>query len=88
MRRTKLKLTREEMWMAHYDALKTYLEEHRQLPDKKQSECRNLLNWWKYNKKCAKAGKLSAEKKALLAALNDMRRIKRVDASAIFHTPK
>ena len=37
-------------WLAHYNELRIYLEEHHQLPDKKRTENRALLNWWKYNK--------------------------------------
>lgn len=41
-------------WLAHYNELRIYLEEHHQLPDKKRTENRALLNWWKYNKSCSR----------------------------------
>ena len=49
----------EEKWNANYLALKEYILAHGHLPDKKKVENRGLLNWWKYNKKCGKLGKLS-----------------------------
>lgn len=63
-------------WQGHYDELKAYLVEHRQLPDKKKMENRGLLNWWKYNKKLAKSGKLTDERRQKLAELNALRIIK------------
>lgn len=66
----------EMKWQLHYEELKSYLEAHRQLPDKKKVEHRGLLNWWKYNKKLSKSGKLSDERRQLLVKLNAMRIIK------------
>lgn len=74
--------------MAKYQVMAKYLEEHHQLPDKKKPFNHDLINWWKYNKKRIKAGKLSAERIALLRKLNDMRLVKREDASQIFNVPK
>jgi hypothetical protein len=88
MKTTKLKRTREGMWMENFNALKCYIEENGQLPGKKSTDSLALLNWWKYNKKCIKAGKLSAERIALLSKLNNMRLVKRDDASEIFKAPK
>lgn len=68
--------SREERWHENYDALKAYVAEHHQMPDKKKAEHRNLLNWWKYNKKCVKQDKLDAEKLKLLQELSDMRTVK------------
>ena len=42
---------REENWLKGYETLKNYIEEHKQLPNKKKVENRGLLNWWKYNPK-------------------------------------
>ncbi len=42
-------MDREETWNKNYQALKAYVEEHKQFPDKKKVENRALLNWWKYN---------------------------------------
>ena len=49
------------------------MEEHHQHTDKKKPDNRNLLNWWKYNRKCIKAGKLNAERLEKLRKINEMR---------------
>lgn len=33
----------ESKWLAHYNELLSYVEEHHQLPDKKKPDKRNLL---------------------------------------------
>lgn len=66
----------ELKWQENYKQLRAYILEHHQLPDKKKVENRGLLNWWKYNKKLIKLGKLDAERIALLEALSAMRTIK------------
>ena len=63
----------EEKWLNHYKALRCYLEANHQLPDKKKVENRGLLNWWKYNKKLFKTGRLTEERLELLRQLNAMR---------------
>ena len=63
----------EVNWRNNYALLKAYIEEHVHLPNKKRVENRGLLNWWKYNQKLIRAGKLSAEKVLLLKELGDMR---------------
>ena len=63
----------EAKWMEHYNSLREYIALHGHLPDKKKVENRGLLNWWKYNKKCIKSGKLDDEKLRLLQNLSDMR---------------
>ena len=63
----------EEKWNANYSALKEYIQAHGHLPDKKKVENRGLLNWWKYNKKCIKLGKLSEYRVNMLQILSDMR---------------
>lgn len=63
----------EERWRENYAQLKAYIEEHHQLPDKKKVENRGLLNWWKYNRRLVKQGKLDTERTALLKALGAMR---------------
>lgn len=67
---------REENWLNGYEALKNYIIEHKQLPDKKKVENRGLLNWLKYNKKCMKQGTLDDEKVRMLTELSNMRNIK------------
>lgn len=71
--------TREERWMDSYMALTDYVRAHRQLPDKKKVENRGLLNWWKYNRKCAKKGSLDDRKIEMLRKLNELRENKNVE---------
>lgn len=63
----------EEKWLSHHKALRCYLEANHQLPDKKKVENRGLLNWWKYNKKLFKTGRLTEERLELLRQLNALR---------------
>jgi hypothetical protein len=63
----------EEKWLSHYKALRCYLEANHQLPDKKKVENRGLLNWWKYNKRLLKTGRLTEERLELLRHLNALR---------------
>ena len=68
-------MDREETWNKKYQALKAYVEEHKQFPDKKKVENRALLNWWKYNKKRMKQGAMTEYKQALLLELSNMRTV-------------
>lgn len=70
---TKLELK----WLDNYNQLKQYIELHRHLPDKKKVDNRGLLNWWKYNKRLIKQGKLDAERTALLQELSAMRELQK-----------
>ena len=88
MQDTTVKSKREMLWHDKYDALKAYFKEHHQLPDKKKADNRELLNWWKYNKKCIKSGRLPSEKIRLLKKLNDMRLVKDDGASQLFAASK
>lgn len=63
----------EEKWLSHYKALRCYLKANHQLPDKKKVENRGLLNWWKYNKRLLKTGRLTEERLELLRQLNALR---------------
>ena len=66
-------MNRDEQWYNNYALLKAFIEETGHLPNKKKVENRGLLNWWKYNKKLIKAGKLNAERMQLLDELSNMR---------------
>ena len=66
-------MNRDEQWFYNYALLKAFIEETGHLPNKKKVENRGLLNWWKYNKKLIKAGKLDAERMQLLEELSNMR---------------
>lgn len=64
---------RRRQWRENYELMKAYITVHRHLPNKKKVENRGLLNWWKYNRRVVKQGKMDAERVALLKALSDMR---------------
>ena len=66
-------MNRDEQWFYNYALLKAFIEETGHLPNKKKVENRGLLNWWKYNKKLIKAGKLDVERMQLLDELSNMR---------------
>lgn len=66
----------EDKWNANYDALKAFVETYRNLPNKKKVENRGLLNWWKYNQRLIKQGKLAVERVQLLSELSKMRILK------------
>lgn len=68
-------MDREDTWNKKYQALKAYVEEHKQFPDKTKVENRALLNWWKYNKKRMKQGAMTEDKQALLLELSNMRTV-------------
>lgn len=68
-------MDREETWNKNYQALKAYVEEHKQFPDKKKVENSALLNWWKYNKKRMKQGAMTEDKQTLLLELSNMRTV-------------
>lgn len=54
---------RDEKWMANYEALKAYIDEHHHLPPKNAPlGAKYLLNWCRYYRKKMKAGALDAEK--------------------------
>lgn len=72
-------VTRDEKWMDKYRAMEAYLSVHHQLPDKKKMTNRGLLDWWKYNRKCMKMGKLNSENIEMLRGLNEMRINKNVE---------
>lgn len=59
----------EDKWMANYEALKAYIEEHGHLPDKHVVENRALLSWAKYNRRKIKEGSLDEEKRMMFESL-------------------
>lgn len=46
----------DEKWLANYEALKTYIEEHHHLLDKHKEENWGLLNFSKYTRRKIKEG--------------------------------
>ncbi len=63
----------EEKWQENYEALKAFVKINRHLPNKKKVENRGLLNWWKYNQRLKKQGRLNDERIKLLNELSDLR---------------
>lgn len=63
----------DENWLANYEALKAYIDEHHHLPDKHKIENRGLLNQTKYFRKKMKDGTLNAERVQELEAVLSMR---------------
>lgn len=66
---------RESIWNTRYVELKAYIEEFGQLPDKRRVDNRALLNWWKYNRRLLKNGKLDEERTLLITNLGNMRKV-------------
>lgn len=64
----------DEKWIANYEALKAYIDEHHHLPPKNAPlGAKYLLNWIKYQRKRKKARLMSEEQQMMLAALLDSR---------------
>lgn len=66
---------RESVWNTRYVELKAYIEKFGQLPDKRRVDNRALLNWWKYNRRLLKNGKLDEERTLLITNLGNMRKV-------------
>ena len=66
---------RESVWNTRYVELKAYIEKFGQLPDKRRVDNRALLNWWKYNRRLLKNGKLDEERTLLIPNLGNMRKV-------------
>ena len=64
---------RDEKWLANYEALKQWTLEHGHFPNHAKIEGRGLLNWYKYNAKLIKQGKLSPEREQMIHELEEMR---------------
>lgn len=45
------------------------------MPDKHRIDNRALLNWWKYNRRLQKNGKLDEERTLLITNLGNMRKV-------------
>ena len=60
----------EDNWLANYEALKAYIDEHHHLPPKNAPlGAKYLLNWMKYQRKRMNAGLMGDEQKMQLEAL-------------------
>ncbi len=64
---------RERTWRNNYARLEEYIIANGHLPDKRKVDNRELLNWWKYNRKRALAGLLDDERLRLINRLSHMR---------------
>ena len=69
---------RDLKWQENYEQLKDYVVKYRHLPNKKKVENRGLLNWWKYNKKLVRLGKMDMDRVSLIEELNKMRDVVQV----------
>lgn len=58
-----------ECWNLNYEALKAHVAETGHFPNKHDK----LLNWYKYNAKLIKQGKLSPEREQMIHELEEMR---------------
>lgn len=64
----------DEKWMANYEALKAYIDEHHHLPPKNAPiGAKYLLNWMKYQRKRIKAGLINVEQRDMIDALLESR---------------
>lgn len=59
----------DENWLSNYDALKAHVLETGHFPNKHDKR----LNWYKYNAKLIKQGKLSPEREQMIHELEEMR---------------
>ena len=55
----RLLMKNDERWSMNYEALRLWTLEHGHFPNRAKIEGRGLLNWYKYNAKLIKQGKLS-----------------------------
>lgn len=63
----------ESRWNQNYEALRQWTLEHGHFPNRAKIEGRGLLNWYKYNAKLIKQGKLSPEREEMIHELEEMR---------------
>ena len=56
-------------WYRNYEALKVYILQRGNLPDKHVVENRALLSWVKYQRKKIKEGRLDEEKREMFESL-------------------
>lgn len=66
----------DEKWLAKYEALKAYMEEHHHLPPKDAPlGAKYLLNWSKYVRRTIKEGKCENWKREMFEALMNERHL-------------
>lgn len=62
-------------WLANYEALKKYIDEHHHLPPKSATDGKWMLNFAKYTRKTIKEGKCEEWKKEMFEELMSERRL-------------
>lgn len=62
-------MANEERWLANFESLKAHVAETGYFPNKHDKR----LNWYKYNAKLIKQGKLSPEREQMIHELEKMR---------------
>lgn len=66
----------DEKWLANYDALKAYIDDHHHLPPKDAPlGAKYLLNWCKYVRKTIKEGTCDEWKRVMFEALMNERHL-------------
>ena len=62
-------MTQEEMWLANYNEVKTFIETNHRNLSKYDLEERRLYTWMKHNRKQMNAGELKSERVKLFEKL-------------------
>lgn len=63
-------MTQDEIWLAHYEAVKAFILRHGRNPSKYDAEERGLyVNWLRHNRKLYNSGELKPERVKLFEEL-------------------
>lgn len=62
-----------ERWYQNYEAFRLWTLEHGHFHNRAKIDGRGLLNWYKYNAKLIKQGKLSPEREQMILDLENIR---------------
>lgn len=65
----------DEKWLANYEALRTYIDEHHHLPPKSATDGKWMLNFAKYTRKTIKEGKCQGWKREMFESLMNERHL-------------
>lgn len=63
----------DENWLRNYELLRLWTLEHGHFPNRAKLEGRALLNWYKYNAKLIRQGKLTEEREQMIHTLENLR---------------
>ena len=73
-------MTQDEQWLKRYEELKDFMETNHMNPSKHFAENRNILWWWKHQRKLVNAGKMRPDRIAFFEELLELReKYKRVN---------